>query len=130
MKKVVVGLAILASLGLIASQALAWGPYGGCGMRGSGGGYYANVDPSPAEQNFLNDTVKLRKDLADKEAEYDALMDQPNPDPKRANQLSQEIFEIRSQLRAKAESYGFAGRGPSGNWHGSHMGPYAGGYCW
>ena len=131
MKKVFVGLAILVSLGLVASQALAWGPnYGGCGMWGPRGGYYGDVTPNTAEQSFLNDTAKLRKDLAGKEAEYDALMAQPNPDPRKANQLSQEIFEIRSQLRAKAQSYGFAGRGSRGNWHGRHMGPYAGGHRW
>ena len=131
MKKVFVGLAILVSLGLVASQALAWGPnYGGCGMWGPRGGYYGDVNPNTADRSFLNDTAKLRKDLAGKEAEYDALLGQPNPDPKRANQLSQEIFEIRSQLRAKAQSYGFARRGPRGNWHGGHMGPHAGGYCW
>jgi zinc resistance-associated protein len=131
MKKVFVGLAILVSLGLVASQALAWGPnYGGCGMWGPRGGNYGEVNPSTSQQSFLKDTAKLRKDLAGKEAEYDALMAQPNPDPKEAGKLSQEIFEIRNQLRAKAESYGFAGRGPRGNWHGDHMGPYAGGYCW
>jgi zinc resistance-associated protein len=131
MKKVFVGLAILVSLGLVASQALAWGPnYGGCGMWGPRGGNYGEVNPSTSQQSFLKDTAKLRKDLAGKEAEYDALMAQPNPDPKEAGKLSQEIFEIRNQLRAKAESYGFAGRGPRGNWHDDHMGPYAGGYCW
>ena len=131
MKKVFVGLAILVSLGLVASQALAWGPYyGGCGMWGARGGNYGEVNSSNAEQSFLRDTAKLRKDLAGKEAEYDGLMAQPNPDSKRATELSQEMFEIRNQLRAKAQSYGFAGRGPRGYWHGYHMGPYAGGYCW
>ena len=131
MKKVFVGLAILVSLGLVASQALAWGPnYGGCGMWGPRGGSYGDVTPNTAEQSFLNDTAKLRKDLADKEAKYDALTVQPNPDPEQAAKLSQEIFEIRNQLRAKAQSYGFAGRGPRGNWHGRHMGPYAGGHRW
>ena len=131
MKKVFVGLAILVSLGLVASQASAWGPhYGGCDMWGARSGYDEDVNPSTAEQSFLQDTAKLRKDLAGKEAEYDALMAQPNPDPKQAGKLAQEIFEIRHQLREKAQSYGFAGRGPRGNWHGRHMGPYAGGYCW
>ena len=131
MKKVFVGLAILASLGLVASQALAWGPnYGGCGIWGPRGGNYGEVNPSTAEQSFLQDTAKLRKDLAGKEAAYDGLMAQPNPDSTQAAELSQEIFEIRNQLRAKAQSYGFAGRGPRDYWHGDHMGPYAGGYCW
>jgi len=131
MKKVFVGLAILVSLGLVASQALAWGPnYGGCGMWGPRGGYYGDVNPNTADRSFLNDTAKLRKDLAGKEAEYDAMMAQPNPDPKQASKLSQEIFEIRNQLRAKVQSYGFAERGPRGYWHGGHMGPYGGGYSW
>ena len=73
MNKVFVGLAILVSLGLVASQALAWGPnYGGCGMWGPRGGYYGDVNPNTADRSFLNDTAKLRKDLAGKEAEYDA----------------------------------------------------------
>ena len=131
MKKVFVGLAILVSLGLVGSQALASGPYyGGCGMWGPRGGYYGDVNPSTAQQSLLNDTAKLREDLAGKEAEYDSLMAQPNADPKQVAKLSQEIFEIRKQLRTKAQSYGFAGRGPRGYWHSGHMGPYAGGYCW
>jgi zinc resistance-associated protein len=130
MKKVFLGLAILVSLGLVASQTFAWGPYRGCGMWGPGGGYYGDVDPNTAEQNFLNNTAKLRKNLVGKEAEYDALMTRPNPDPQQAAKLSQEIFEMRSQLRAKARSYGFAGRGPRGYWHGNHMGPHAGGSWW
>jgi zinc resistance-associated protein len=128
MKKVFVGLAVLLSLGLVASQASAWGPYyGGCGIWGPGGGYYGDVNPSTTQQSFLNDTAKLRKDLAGKEAAYDALTAQPNSDPKQAAKLSQEIFEIRNQLQAKARSYGFAGRGPRGFRYGGHMGPYAGG---
>ena len=131
MKKVIVGLAVLLSLGLVASQVLAWGPYyGGCGMWSPEGGYYGEVNPSTARQSFLNDTAKIRKDLAGKEAAYDALMAQPNADPKQAAKLSQEIFEIRNQLQAKAQSYGFAEQGPRGSWPGDHMGPYAGGSRW
>jgi zinc resistance-associated protein len=134
MRKMVVALAVLVALGLVASPVLAcWGDgYWGGPMGGPGGGYYPNANPGGSYKSFLNDTTKLRQDLAAKQGEYSALMARPNPDPKRAAKLSQEIFGIQDQLRAKAQNYDSSGwgRGPRGNYHGMHMGPYAGGYCW
>jgi zinc resistance-associated protein len=131
-KPLVVTLATI-SLVLIGSLALAcwedgyWG-WGGPG-RGHGGGYYSDVNPG--YQNFLNDTANLREELAAKQGEYNALMTQSNPDPKRAAQLSQEIARLNEQLRVKAQSFR-----PGPGSHGGAMGPYCYDYryggrgCW
>ncbi|MFP3869587.1 MAG: hypothetical protein ACLFVT_01730 [Syntrophobacteria bacterium] len=120
-------LAVLVSLGLIASQVLAWGgPYGRHGMWGADPGYSANAAPDPAYQQFLDETAGLRTDLAGKQAEYGPLMTRANPDPKTAATLAREIQELRNQLRVKAQASGLTGPGPYGRHHYRHMGP--GGY--
>ncbi|MBW1980549.1 MAG: periplasmic heavy metal sensor [Deltaproteobacteria bacterium] len=132
MKKLIIVLVTVAALGFVGSQALAWwGPGGGWGAWGPGCGYYANTNPT-VQQQFLNDTAKLRSDLAAKRAEYVALMAQPNPDPRRTAELSREIFQLQEQLRLKAQEHGLQswGGGAHGYHGGHHMGPYAGGYCW
>jgi zinc resistance-associated protein len=121
MKKLVMVSALVVIVGLLASQALAcwWdGNYGGHMMGwGSGRGYYS--------QSFLNDTATLRQELAAKQGEYNALMAQSSPDPKRASQLSQEIVGLQDQLQAKAQAQGYMGPRGYGN------GPYGDGWaCW
>lgn len=129
MKKVGIALAVLVSIGLIASQVLAWGgPYWGHGRWGHGPGYSANMAPDPAYEQFVDETAKLRTDFAGKQAEYRALMAQANPDPKKAATLAREIQELRNQLQAKAQASGLRAPGPYGRHYGMH--PGAGGYCW
>jgi hypothetical protein len=81
-----------------------------------------------AYQNFLNDTTTLRQKLAAKQGEYSALTAQPDPDPKRIGQLSQEIGEIHDRLHSRARTSGF------GNWcpyeYESGYGSYGGWACW
>ncbi|MBW1801717.1 MAG: periplasmic heavy metal sensor [Deltaproteobacteria bacterium] len=96
------------------------------------GGYAPGVNPGGAYQNFLNDTVQLRQDLAAKQREYNALMAQPNTDPKRAGQLSGEIATLHQQLQAKAQASGLPGPGSYGAPMGGYgYGPRYGGWaCW
>ena len=108
MKKLLIVLVSVAAFGFIGSQALAcmWDGYWGGPMGGSWGcGYYSNVNPGGSHQKFLNDTSKIRGELAAKQGEYNALMAQPNPDPKRAGKLSQEIAALHDQLKATAQTY-------------------------
>jgi zinc resistance-associated protein len=140
MRKFIIVITLVVSVGLLASAALAcyWDGYYGGPMGGPAygpwGGYAPGAAPSGAYQNFLDDTTKLRQDLAAKQGQYSALMAQANPDPKKIGQLSQEIAGLHDQLRTKAQGSGLAGPRP----YGGQMGPgpygYGSGYggwnCW
>ena len=131
MKKLLIVLVSVAAFGLIASQALAcmWDGYWGGPMGGSwGSGYYSNVNPGGSHQKFLDDTAKIRGELAAKQGEYNALMTQPNPDPKRAGKLSREIAELHDQLKAKAQAYDLPVPRNRGAYHSPPAGHYYG-YC-
>jgi len=110
MRKLVITLAVVGALGLVASQALAWGPGGQGGWCPMGG--YSGAYTGGAYQSFLNDTAQLRQELAAKQGEYNALMAQPNPDPKQTAQVSQEIARLQEQIQTKAQSSGVAAPGP------------------
>jgi len=122
MRKLVIMLAVVGVLGLVANQALAWGPWGQGGWRPMGG--YCGAYTGAAYQNSLNDTAKPRQELAVKEGEYDALMAQPNPDPKRTAQVSQEIARLQEQIQTKAQISGIPAPGPYA--YGPHRGGCAG----
>ena len=97
MKKVMMVIATLAMIGLTASQA--WAQWGGPMMTPRSG--YGTTNNSA----YLDATVQIRSDLGAKQAEYNALMTQKNPDPKRAAKLSREISAIREQLRAQSQQF-------------------------
>ena len=59
-----------------------------------------------ARDTLLSETVELRKQMAQKRAEKRALMKSDNPDPAKAAALAGEIFDIREQLRTKANAAG------------------------
>jgi zinc resistance-associated protein len=125
MKRSILVLAAAATLTLIGTQAFAcyWDGY----WSGPMGGPMAGVQGNGNYQDFYEKTASLRQDLAGKQGEYSALMATPNPDPKRAAELSREITTLHDQLSAKARSF---------NLPVSNMGHYAGmsghgGYgCW
>ena len=129
MKKLLIVLVAVMAFGFIGSQALAcvWDGYWG-GPMGGAGGYSSNANPGRSYQKFQNDTAKLRGELAAKQGEYNALMTQPNPDPKRAGKLSREILELHDQLKAKAQAYDLPAPGYRGNYHRPPAGHYNG-YC-
>ncbi|RLB85618.1 MAG: hypothetical protein DRH24_01535 [Deltaproteobacteria bacterium] len=133
MKKLLIMVTIMVSVGLIASQGLAcwWGGYRGDSARGSmmgtWDGYGPGVNDSGAYRNFLNDTTNLRQELAAKRGEYNALMVQSNPDVNKASQLSKEIVRLHDQLRAKAQGAGLQRPGNYGPGYGHRCGGWA---CW
>ncbi len=139
MKKVLIGMITAVSAALIASSVLACGGcwYGGGPTAGPQGGYHSGVNPGGSYQAFLNDTSKQREELAGKQAEYNAMMAQPNPDPKKAGQLAQEIVKLHDGLRAKAQEHGVTSPPSSSGGQGNppvaprSACPYCGGWrCW
>lgn len=118
MRKLIIAVAVVGIVGLAASQAFAWGPWGQGGWCPMGGHYGAST--GGAYQNFLNDTAQLRQELAAKQGEYNALMAQANPDPKQTAQVSQEIARLQEQIQTRAQSAGVAAPGPYA--YGPHCG--------
>ncbi|RLB03634.1 MAG: hypothetical protein DRG83_06610 [Deltaproteobacteria bacterium] len=123
MKKSLITLALILGIGFLASQVVAWGPGHGAGYWGHGSGAY--------HSGYYNGNDTLRQKLNEKIAEYDAVINQGNPDPERARELSREITELRKQLRTRAGSYGNTYHtGPHGAYCGWNHGGGAHGYCW
>jgi len=78
-------------------------------MWGRLAGYCPTPGQPEAYNNFLDETAKLRQELAAKLHEYNALMPQSNPDPRRMEKLPEELTEIHDQLLAKAQASGLGG---------------------
>lgn len=76
-----------------------------------------------ARDKFLSETVALRKEMAIKRAEQEALMNSENPDAKRIAQLTGEIFDLREQLQTKAAASGLEVPGMKGLGCGGCGGP-------
>ena len=140
MRKLVIVIALVASVGLLASAALAcyWDGYYGGPMEGPMmGGYNPGVAQGASYQTFLDETQDLRQELAAKQGEYNALMVQSNPDPKKAGQISREIAGLHGQLQAKAGARGLGAQGGPGRYS-APIRPYGYGYgsgyggwaCW
>ena len=55
---------------------------------------------------FLASTVELRKQIAEKQAVQRAIMAADTPDTTQAGKVAGELFELREQLRAKAQAAG------------------------
>ncbi len=126
MKKLFIVLVTVVALGFIGSQVLAcmWDGYWG-GSRGSYSGGHASGMTGGAYQNFLNDTAKLRQELAAKQGEYNALMAEPDFDRSRTARLSTEIAGMHDRLHSRARTSGL------GDWCPYEYGTDHGGWaCW
>lgn len=126
MKKKIMTVVVIAGLGLVGLNYA----HAGWGGRGAGwnGGYYGNcpqfqgaqynqVDPATQEKfdKFFDDTQDLRKQIAVKRAEKQALMRSTNPDPAALSKVTGELFDLQSAMRQKAEEAGVtAYMGPRG----------------
>jgi zinc resistance-associated protein len=124
MKKILITTALAGVIGLAGLQTATAGP-----GYGYGGGYcrdfgidrpYDDGIGSKALEKFREETTALRKELAVKRGEYRALMQQDNPDEKRAAALSGELFDLRNELRQKAAERGLSGSFGCGG-YGRHM---------
>lgn len=123
MKKSIVALAMVLSLGvgLSAVSAHAWygGGPGGFGPVAASG---ANVDEA-AYKKFLEDTAEIRRSLAVDRAEMHALMAGANPDPAKVRELAGRMTDNQEKLAGIAQAAninvppGF-GFGPNSNCRG------------
>lgn len=120
MKKTLVTLALAMAVGLagINMAEARWGGggygpgQGGC--NGPRGGQFSAEDQE-ARQEFFNETKELRTQLREKQAAYFEEMNKETPDKDAANAIWSEIFDLQSQIQAKAAEAGIErglGRGP------------------
>jgi septal ring factor EnvC (AmiA/AmiB activator) len=69
----------------------------------------------------MNDSASIREKIAAKHGEYNALMAQQNPDPKRAAQLQEDIAKLNNQIQQNAQKHNVnswdANRQGSPNYH-------------
>lgn len=112
-KKIILGTLLAGSIALAALQtagARPWGDgmrYGDCGQGyGCQSGRQVDDNTLAARDKFLADTVELRKAIIAARAEQNALLRNDNPDPKRAAEISGELFDLHEQLRIKADEAG------------------------
>ena len=88
-------------------------------------------DPAMIEKHnkFLQETTTLRKQMAVKQAEKRSMMRSSQVDSAKVSQLTGEIFDLREQLRAKAQENGLP-MGMMGGGMGRGKGMGAGGGAW
>ena len=167
MKKVLTTLGILVLVAFLAAPVFAhrWGRgenYGGPGSCWSESGEYGNLTESQRaeleklEQNFFNDTAKIRDEIRNKSAELNTMLNSPDPDAKKAQALQKEISNLKAKMgeqrvnfelearkiapnarfsRGQARGYGHRGHGYGMGYHHGQKGNYGqrgGGYgpCW
>ncbi|MDJ0622162.1 MAG: periplasmic heavy metal sensor [Desulfocapsaceae bacterium] len=105
-----VGLVII--VGVVALQqasARGWGggPGGGYDCPWSGQPYYQmNEADRTKMQEFRDNTVDLRRQIAMKRAEKMALMRHQNPDPASIAKVEGELFDLRTEMQNKARETG------------------------
>ncbi|MDH3329508.1 MAG: periplasmic heavy metal sensor [Desulfobulbaceae bacterium] len=114
--KIILGIALVGAVALTGLQTAAAGPGGGPGGLNvppcgdcAGYGYgrqQLSDDTQKARDKFLDETTQIRKELTVKRAEKRALMNSENPDAKRVAQLTSELFDLREQMRSKAQELG------------------------
>lgn len=105
-KKIVLAAILTSGLALAISQSALAQP----GFQGYGGKQPCLMQMDPvaqkAQEKFLGETVDTRKQLAEKNAAMRALMNAGTPDTVKASQLAGELFELREELRLKAQETG------------------------
>lgn len=130
-KKAVVVLALIGGLGftgLYQAQARGWGGgYGGnCQYVGCGQNYQMLDEATKAKADaFRKDTSELRRQMAMKRAEKQALLSAQNPSPADVAKVEGELFDLRTEMQSKAIEAGLPamGAGPRGMRGGGKGGP-------
>jgi zinc resistance-associated protein len=168
MKKLATTLGILVLVAVLAAPVFAhrWGKgesYGGPGYCWRDSEQYGSLTESQRaeldklEQNFFNDTAKLREEIWTKSAELNSMLDSANPDANKVRALQKDISNLRAKMGEKRVNFELEarkiapnaryGRGYGGGYgyrghhgpHYGHHGPYGyrgqtGGYgpgaCW
>ena len=126
MKKQIAIAALIASVGIAGVTqvyAKGWGSRGGGNFNNcpcTTGQYQQQVDPAVQEKldAFYDATQDLRKEIAMKRAEKQALMRSENPDPATLSAVTGELFDLQAEMKTKAEEAGvdeyIGPRGPRG----------------
>jgi len=124
MKKNILALTLVLSLGLTFSAVRAYAWYGGGpgGGYGPGGGNGVNVDDA-GYKKFMEETAPLRKSLAVDRAEMHALMAGTNPDQTKVRAIAERMTDNQEKLAgiaraAKIDGPAGFGFGPKGNYQG------------
>lgn len=135
MKKTLLAVAAIATIGLTGYQLAEAQPWGGgagmgpgCAMMMGGPGQgpgQMSEETLKAREQFFNETTELRKKMFSKKTELDAVMSGAKPDEKKAAKLSEELFDLRGQMHKKAQDAGLAqaGFGCGGAGMGMGFGP-------
>ena len=118
MKKTAIGISIVVAFLVTASLALAWGPgYGrGAGYAATSayGCLYApnfNLTSDQAgkltgmQQQFMNETLSIRNELAPKSLELRNLMAQPSANAAVITAKQQELFALQQKIQEKSLTY-------------------------
>lgn len=124
MKKVLIAAALIGVVGFAGTQIATArgnysGVYGGCGNCTTGN-QASSEENAKAYQKFLDETGAIRKDITVKGNELSALDRQDNPDEKKVAKLTGELYDLNTELNAKAEANGIDGRfarGPGMMWN-------------
>ena len=131
MKKLIIGTAVVAIIGLFTLQYAGagpgWGPGtgfgGGCrNWNGAQGPYAGQTVDQEKVDAFFKDTVELRTQLIDKRAEYQKMVLTGDYDRNKAAMLAEEMYQIQDQIREKAlkaglnAGYGRRGPGCGNGW--------------
>jgi len=136
MKKLITATAIMSIISLAGIQAASahGGKYSNnndyCGSYGTYDNTYTEKDAEAIEK-FLVETNSTRKQIVVKRSELNALLRNDNPDEKKVAKLTGDLYDLETELEAKAESTGvrnrhFYGHGPGmmgtyGQGRGGHM---------
>ena len=83
---------------------------GGCAQygQGQGGMMLQELDQETQDKitQFREDTQALRKEIVMKRTEKRALLSSTNPDPVAAAKIAGELFDLRAEMRLKAQTAG------------------------
>ncbi len=134
MKKILIIVGLATLFGIAALQqvsARGWGSGGGGGYNCPGYGMnYQQLDQATKEKinAFRAETVELRKQIAMKVAEKQALLSNQSPDPKAVAKVEGELFDLRTEMQNKKaeagiDSMGMGYRGGYGKRGGGNMQP-------
>lgn len=120
MKKTLLAVAAIATIGLAGYQLAEARPSGGGSGMGPGnammgspghGQEQMSEETLQAREKFFGETTELRKKMFSKKTELDAVMSGEKPDEKKAARLSEELFDLRGQMHKKAQEAGLTKAG-------------------